>query len=89
MKKTKFTHEVYQNEMEIEDIEYVVKKHQPYFEFEIEGKKCLIGLDMILECIIVAEKVGEIPPLGNGFWVGVSEKFDLNYYEYEVNLYQE
>lgn len=79
------TYEVYQNEVEDNDIDFMVSKHQPYFEFEINGEKCLIGLDKILECLIIAEKIDEIPKLGNGFWVSVKEKFGVNYFEYFIN----
>lgn len=89
MNRTTFTHEVYQNDLGIDDPEYDVTKHQPYFEFEIKGERCLIGLDKILECLIVAEKIDEIPKLGNGFWTSVSEKFGINYYDYDINLSQE
>lgn len=87
--KSIFTYEVYQNDVEKDDFEYTVKKHQPYFEFEILGKKCLIGLDKILECLVIAEKIEEIPKLGDGFWTGISEKFHINYYDYHVKLSQE
>lgn len=87
--KSIFTYEVYQNDVESDDLEYTAKNHQPYFEFEIFGKNCLIGLDKILECLVIAEKIEEIPKLGDGFWTGISEKFHINYYDYRVKLSQE
>ena len=87
--KSTFTYEVYQNDVESDDLEYMVKKHQPYFEFEIMEKKCLIGLNKILECLVIAEKIEEVPKLGDGFWTSVSEKFCINYYDYRVKLSQE
>lgn len=87
--KALFTHEVYQNELEDNDLEYVTVKHQPYFEFEIKGEKCLIGLDKILECMVIAEKIGEVPPLGNGFWNQIIENFGVNFYKYNIKLSQE
>lgn len=87
--KAKFTHEVYQNEMDDEDIDFIAQKHQPYFEFEIKGEKCLIGLDKILECIVIAEKIGEIPKLNSNFWSNILEKFNVDYYDFDVKLSQE
>ena len=89
MNNATFTHELYQTELGSEDLEYVVEQHQPYFEFEIRNEKFLIGLDKILECIIIAEKIEEIPKLGNGFWTSILEKFNINYYDYDVKLTQE
>ena len=89
MKEGKFVHEVYQNEIEDTDIDFEVSKHQPYFEFEIGGEKCLIGLDKILECLVIAEKIDEIPKLDNEFWVSVKVKFGVNYFDYDLNLSQE
>ncbi len=71
------------------DLEYVTEKHQPYFEFEMHGEKFVVGMDKILECMVVAEKIGEIPPLGNGFWKQVIENFGVNYSEYDIKLSQE
>lgn len=84
-----FTHEVYQNELENSELEYVAAKHQPYFKFEIKGEECLIGLDKILECLIIAEKIGEIPKLSNNFWNNILEKFNINYFDYDINLSQD
>ena len=89
MNNATFTHEVYQNALENSDLEYVTEKHQPYFEFEINGEKCIIGLDKILECLVIAEKIDEIPKLGNGFWSAVLEKFGINYFDYDVKLPQD
>ena len=89
LEKARFTREVFQNEFESEDLEYVTIKPQPYFEFEIKGEKSLIGLDKILECMVVAEKIGEIPPLGTGFWGQIVENFGVNFYEYDVKLSQD
>ena len=84
-----FTHELYQNDLTDDDPEYDTKKHQPYFEFAIDGKKCLIGLDKVLECMVIADKIKEIPVLGNGFWTSVSEKYGVDYYDYNINLIQD
>lgn len=84
-----FTREVFQNEFENEDLEYITAKHQPYFEFELKGEKCLIGLDKILECLVIAEKIGEVPPLGAGFWGQIMENSGVNFYDYDVKLSQE
>ena len=89
MKNAAFTHEVYQNDMEDSDLEYVAAKHQPYFEFEINKEKCLIGLDKILECLVIADKIGEIPKLGNEFWTNISEKYNVNYYDYDLHVTEE
>lgn len=89
MNNAEFTHQVYQNDLQVDDVEYVTVKHQPYFEFEIRDEKCLIGLDKILECLVIAEKIDEIPKLGNGFWSSISEKFGINYFAYGVNLSQD
>ena len=89
MENAIFTHEVYQNQLENSDLEYVPVKHQPYFEFEIKGEKYLIGLDKILECLVIAEKIDEIPKLGNYFWSNILEKYGVNYYDYILNLSQE
>lgn len=89
MNNAVFTHELYQEELKDNEVEYIIEKHQPYFEFEIKGEKCLIGLDKILECLIIAEKIEEIPKLGNGFWTCILEKFNINYYDYDVKLTQE
>lgn len=79
-----FDKEVFQNSIEETDLEYIAEKHQPYFQFEKDGEKFLIGMNMILECLAIADKIGETPPLGNGFWGQVNEKFHVNFYEYEV-----
>lgn len=89
IQEASFTHEVYQNDFEDSDLEYITEKHQPYFEFEIKEEKCLIGLNKILECMVIAEKIGEIPPLGNGFWNQIIENFGVNFYEYDIKLSQE
>lgn len=86
MNTATFTREVYQNEMDDEDIEFITQKHQPYFEFEINGEKCLIGLDKILECLVIAEKINEIPRLNNNFWSNILEKFNIDYYDFDVKL---
>lgn len=88
MEEAKFTEEVFQNNFEDSDVEYIPEKHQPYYEFEKDGEKFLIGLDQILECLMVAEKVNEIPKLGISFWVNVSEKFGVDFYDLMVNLKQ-
>lgn len=84
-----FTHEVYQNDLESSDLEYIAAKHQPYFEFEIKGEKCLIGLDKILECLVIAEKIGELPSMGIEFWNCVLKKYGVNFYDYDIKLSQE
>lgn len=89
MNNAQFTHEVYQGALQVDDMEYVAVKHQPYFEFEIKDEKCFIGMDKILECLVVAEKIDEIPKLGNAFWSSVLEKFGINYFDYSVNLSQD
>ena len=88
MNNATFTHELYQNDLAYDDIEYIPEKHQPYFEFEVNGEKCLIGLDKILECILIAEKIDEIPKLGNAFWTSIFAKFGINYFDYDVQLSQ-
>lgn len=88
MEEAKFTEEVFQNNFEDSDVEYIPEKHQPFYEFEKDGEKFLIGLDQILECLMVAEKVNEIPKLGISFWVNVSEKFGVDFYDLMVNLKQ-
>lgn len=85
MDKANFTEEAYQNEMAPSDSEYIAEKHQPYYEFEKDGKKFLIGLDQILECLMLAEKIDEIPKLEISFWVNVSEKFGIDYFDIVVN----
>ena len=89
IEQAEITFEVYQNEFEENDLEYVTEKHQPYFEFELKGEKFLIGLDKILECLVIAEKIGELPSLGNGFWNQVIENFGVNFYDYDIKLSQE
>lgn len=86
MEETKFTKEVYQNEFENSDAEYIPEKHQPYYEFEKNGEKFLIGLDQILECLKLAEQIEEIPELGISFWGNVSERFGIPYYDIVVQL---
>lgn len=89
MEKAEFTKEVYQNEVEAYDLEYDAEKHQPYFEFETKAGTCLIGLDQILECVMLAERIEEIPKLGNSFWVNASEKFEINYNDMVVSLIED
>lgn len=79
-----FTNEVYQNELEGADLEYDATKHQPYFEFDMDGKKCLIGLDKILECMAIAVKLEELPQPNIEFWQTVAEKFHVDYYGYNI-----
>lgn len=86
MRKTEFTKEVYWNAIDDCDLEYYAEKHQPYFKFETNTGTCLIGLDQILECLMLAERIYEIPKLGNSFWVNASEKFGINYYDMVVRL---
>ncbi len=86
MEETKFTKEVYQNEFENSDVEYIPEKHQPYYEFEKNGEKFLIGLDQILECLKLAEQIEEIPELGISFWRNASERFGIPYYDIVVQL---
>lgn len=69
MTEVKFTNEIYQNELSPNDLEYDFNKHQPYYEFEVNGEKCYIGLDKILECVVIAEKIGEIPKIGISFFI--------------------
>lgn len=40
MTEVKFTNEIYQNELSPNDLEYDFNKHQPYYEFEVNGEKC-------------------------------------------------
>lgn len=89
MEKAEFTKEVYQNEVGDYDLEYATEKHQPYFEFEIKTEKHLIGLDQILECLMLAERIGEIPKLGTSFGVNASERFGINYYDMVVSLIED
>ena len=85
MTEVKFTNEIYQNELSPNDLEYDFNKHQPYYEFELNGEKCYIGLDKILECVAIAEKIGEIPKIGISFWQNVLEKFNVNFFEININ----
>lgn len=81
MTNSKFTNEVYQNSMKDNESEYIPEKHQPYFEFDCNGSKQLIGLDQILLCLRVAEKANEIPPMSLSFWQSVSEDCGINYFD--------
>ena len=81
-----FTNEVYQNTMSEEDLEFIPNKHQAYFEFEANGEKCLIGLDKILECMLIAEKVEQIPTLGNSFWQQIEERYGVDWYNYNIDF---
>ncbi|SFH70876.1 hypothetical protein SAMN04487830_10612 [Pseudobutyrivibrio sp. OR37] len=80
-----FTNEVYQNAIEEKDLEFIATSHQAYFELETECGKCLVGLDTILECILVAEKAEQIPKLGNSFWQQIEERYGINWYNYSIN----
>ena len=81
-----FTNEIYQNTMSEEDLEFIPDKHQAYFEFETNGDKCLIGLDKILECMLIAEKAEQIPKLGNSFWQQIKERYGLDWYNYSIDF---
>lgn len=72
MTEVKFTNEIYQNELSPN-------------EFEVNGEKCYIGLDKILECVAIAEKIGEIPKIGISFWQNVLEKFNVNFFEINID----
>lgn len=86
MANCKFTNEVYQNSMKDDELEYIPEKHQPYFEFDCKGNRQLIGLDQILLCLRIAEKMNEIPSMSLSFWQSVSENCGINYFDVDVKL---
>lgn len=83
-KKADFTYEMFQNKLTDDDLEYDYEKHQPYFEFRVSDDKVLIGMDQIIECLALAEHLGEIPELGICFWQSVREKFNVKFEDYDI-----
>lgn len=79
-----FQDEVYQAPLLSSDIEHECKKHQPYFEFERNGESFLIGLDDILTCIAIAEKVDAIPQISKNFWDTALERYGVAFHEIEI-----
>lgn len=83
--KAYFTDEVYQNELGSNDIDFNYQKHQPYFEFADNNNNFLIGLNDILNCLAIAQKVDMIPAINTEFWNIVEERYNVKLYEIEID----
>lgn len=77
-KEAKFLNEVHQLPVQPEQLEYDVKTNQPYFEVGNEENTMLIGLDTILECLAVAQSIGQIPIITKGFWMMVADRYKID-----------
>ena len=75
----------YSNHVPADAHDYSISDYQPYFEFEQNGVTVLIGMDSVLECIILADKIQAIPKLSDTFWSTIIEHYDVNYFEYELS----
>lgn len=71
------------NKRLIEDTKNIIARADS--SLSSNGEKCYIGLDKILECVAIAEKIGEIPKIGISFWQNVLEKFNVNFFEININ----
>ena len=77
-KEAKFLNEVHQLPVQPEQLEYDVKTNQPYFEVGNKENTMLIGLDTILECLAVAQSIGQIPMITQGFWMMVADRYEID-----------